>query len=178
MQHVFRGDVTGEHDHRQRAQRGVLAQLVQQIEAADPGQPHIEEYQIGRRQFLQFGDDGLGIGCRAHVIAVQAEFPRQDAHQRHVVVDAQDGTLRSGRERRDIGRRAHDVDVIAGLLKLDGSRRDFLLLSFRTRCKRRRGFGRPVECVGEVQVVRIRRRVHVQLPFARLGVVFENGVPA
>ncbi len=44
VQYVFRVDVTGEHNDRERFKPGVLPQLMQEVEAVQTRQPHIEKY--------------------------------------------------------------------------------------------------------------------------------------
>jgi hypothetical protein len=52
VQYIFRADVAGEHDDRERFKPGVLPQSLQEVEAAETRQPHIEEYQMRWRQLL------------------------------------------------------------------------------------------------------------------------------
>ena len=79
----------GEEDHRHRCQRGVAAELLQQLEAVHPRHHHVQQHEVRRLAFREL-QRLRAAGGRQYLVAVPLQQGADDAQVRRLIVDDED----------------------------------------------------------------------------------------
>ena len=102
-----------QHDHRQVAQLGVLADGRQKPKAVEPGHHHVGDQQLGPGRARR-GERGVAVSDGVHGVTLSLQEAADIGAQVGIVVGQEDGRTVGGRLPRDRRRLAGDEGVLHG----------------------------------------------------------------